>query len=198
MSSLKDHILREAARTSYAELFLSYLEKYHPEVFVELQHLLERKWQKVATELSKRYPLSSLAAQEAQVKNPSAKLNLEVFGAPQKLVTPRPNEARLVSPSVGLPLAYPAETRTVFLRSLLDGAQEVLHDLASTWQGVFHHEKRGQLVPSFKILRDHDEVKLQLITGPDNYKTIYAVRVEPGRIGSKRRDFDRVYLTSLI
>ena len=93
------------------------------------------------------------------------------------------------------------EERDLIIKSLLDTAETSIKNITDKWREIFRVEKKGRAVPWFKIIRDKDEIRFQLALSESNtemYRTLYTIRVEYAKSGSKLRDFDRVYLLSLI
>jgi hypothetical protein len=86
------------------------------------------------------------------------------------------------------------------MKNFLSVATESLKEITSQWSEIFKVEKQGRALPWFKIVQDHDEIRLQLALSSgknEMYKTLYSVRIDYGK-SSKTKDFDRVYLISLI
>ena len=200
-NALKTFIIREELRTSHAARFLTYVDQYHAEVILDLKKNLERAWQKLVGELVERVPVNQKAAEERLLNNPKATLKLELVTTPENITSTRSREASEVSPSVKVPIVYSREERDLIEKNLLQAADEAMQQTTSDWSEIFKYEQRGRAMPVFKILSDHDGVRLQLTVrsgDAEEYKTLYAIHTEYAKPGSKLRDFDRVYLTSLI
>ena len=167
---LKTFIVTEALRLDQAERFLRYKEKYHTEVFLDLKERLTLAWERSLRSLEKK-------------------------------ASARSRDPLIVAPSVKVPLVYDHHERDRVIAQLLSDAEEVFSETADAWSEIFTVEKDGRNTPWFRINRDHDETRFQLtltINSHEIYKTLYAIRVEYGRPGSRSKDFDRAYLISLI
>ena len=85
------------------------------------------------------------------------------------------------------------------IQELLRYAEVAIKNVASNWDEIFNIEKKGRASAWFKIVHDNDEIRFQLALSDnkqETYKTLYSIRVEYGKVGSKTKDFDRVYLHS--
>lgn len=201
MNGLKNFIISEEVRVSHAERYLSFLDRYHSQVFLDLKHHLEKIWDGSITDLSKKHKISDEAMQDALLRNPKATPELTLSRQAEKLITARAREPLEVSPSVKIPFVYSAQERHLLTKHILDAAKQGMEHVASQWKEIFNYEHKGKLTPWFKILQDPDEVRFQLSMNSgqhEAFKTLYSVRVEYGKAGSKLKDFDRVYLTTLV
>jgi len=197
--ALKDFILKETLRAEHAERYLLFQERYHTQVLLDLKKSLEKEWTRDVNALTRQHPVDEEQLQYALLQNPKTTGRLEVEAKDEKLVSSNHRETIHVSPSVKVPLLYKAQERDLIVKSLLDAAETAFKKVTSDWSEIFRVEKQGRAKPWFKILRDHDELRFQLALaeeGHEMYKTLYTVRVEYGKAGSKLKDFDRVYLFS--
>jgi hypothetical protein len=198
---LKSFIIQESLKAEHAERFILYVDRYHAQVFLDLRKLLEDAWKSQVSKLSKQHKVPADVKEDYLLRNPSATLELSVESKPEKIITSRLRETAEVSPSVKIPLALSAEARDLILKTLLKDSEDIFKELTYRWSEIFKVERKGKAVPWFKIVQDHDEVRLQLSLSSEDqevYKTLYSVRIEYGKKGSKLKDFDRVYLVSLI
>ena len=198
---LKTFIVTEALRLDQAERFLRYKEKYHTEVFLDLKERLTLAWERSLRSLEKKYPPPTEKVQDAQLRYPQATVQLTLVNKTEKIASARSRDPLIVAPSVKVPLVYDHHERDRVIAQLLSDAEEVFSETADAWSEIFTVEKDGRNTPWFRINRDHDETRFQLtltINSHENYKTLYAIRVEYGRPGSRSKDFDRAYLISLI
>jgi hypothetical protein len=199
--ALKNFIIQEALRSEHAERYILFQERYHTQVLLDLKKALEKEWTRDINSLSKIHPIADDHLEFALLNNPKATGKLSVETKDEKLVSSSHREAVEVSPSAKVPLLYKREEREIMIRQLLDGAEAAIKHVTDAWSEIFRIEKKGRATPWFKILRDHDEIRFQLGLsdgGRDMYKTLYTVKVEYGKQGSKLKDFDRVYLFSRI
>jgi len=198
---LKSFIIQEELNSEHAERFLLFQERYHTQVLLDLKKTLESVWTKLATSLARSHKIKEDDLDLALLQNPKVTGQLSVEDNAEKIVSTRYRDTIEVSPSVKIPLLYKKEARDLMVKEFLTAAEGALKKVTDDWKEIFHVEKRGRSTPWFKIVKDPDELRLQLSLtseGREMYKTLYSVRVEYGRSSSKLRDFDRVYLVTLI
>lgn len=198
---LKNFIIQEALRNEHASRFILFKERYNSQVFLDLKNALEKEWDRDVKTLSKKYKVDEDAVAFSLLQNPKAAVGLAVESKDEKLVSSRHRETIEVSPSIKIPLIYKREERDLIIKSVLDSAEKAIKTITENWKEIFRIEKKGRATPWFKIIRDSDEIRVQLaLTEGDNemYKTLYSIRVEYGKAGSKLKDFDRIYLHALI
>jgi hypothetical protein len=199
LQGLKNFIISEEVKVSHAERYLGFLDRYHSQVFLDLKDHLEKSWRSTIQALSKKHPVSDEAIQDALLRNPKATPELLLTSTGEKLVTARVREPLEVSPSAKVPFVYSVQERHMLTKHILDDAKSSMEAVANRWREVFNYEHKGKLQPWFKILHDPDEVRFQLAMGNgpnESFKTLYSVRVEYGKTGSKLKDYDRIYLFS--
>lgn len=199
--TLKNFLLREEVRRDHALNYLIFTSRYHHLVIHDLRRSLTEEWKKSVADLKKKHPLSAQAKKSAELRNENATTSLELVPDAVKLTTTRSRGPVEACPSVKIPVSYPTDTRSLLERELLDVAEKCFYHLVEGWSSVFHYQHNGKRIPAFKIMKDHEEVKLQLATSlgeHEEYKTLYTVRSEYGRQSLKLKDFDRIYLTSLV
>lgn len=199
--SLQNFIIEEKLRAEHAERLLLFQERYNLEVLLDLKKTLEKEWTKRVNSLSKKYKLQDEDLELVILQNPKSTVNLMIEPKDEKIVSSRHREIIEVSPSVKIPLLFKHEERDLMIDSILDASKVALDDVADRWSEIFRIEKNGRAKPWFKILRDKDEIRFQLALtdgGKEMYKTLYVIRVEYGKAGSKLKDFDRIYLHPLI
>lgn len=201
MQGLKNFIINEEVKVSHAERYIGFLDRYHSQVFLDLKNHLEKVWRSTVEDLSKKHPVSDDAIQDALLRNPKATPELKLTTTAEKLVTARVREPLEVSPSAKVPFVYSTQERHLLTKHILNDAKSAMESVADRWREVFNYEHKGKIQPWFKILVDPDEIRFQLAMGAgsnESFKTLYSVRVEYGKAGSKLKDFDRIYLTTLI
>ncbi len=199
--SLQNFIIQEELRAEHAARFLLYQERYNTEVLLDLKNALEKEWTKVINSLSRKYKIADDDLELALLQNQKATVSLTVEPKDEKIVSSRHRETLEVSPSVKVPLLYKREERDLMIKSILLVSEDALDTVTNKWREIFRVEKKGRATPWFKIVHDKDEIRFQLALTDGNqemYKTLYAIRVEYGKPGSKLKDFDRIYLISLI
>ena len=198
--SLQNFILQEALKTEHAARFILFQERYNTQVLLDLKKALEKEWAKDVTSLSKKHVIAQDDIQFAQLQNPKAVIELALEPRDERIISSRHREAVEVSPSVKIPLLYKRDERDLIIETILKSAETAFKEVADSWREIFRVEKKGRATPWFKLVHDKHELRFQLaLTDGDNetYKTLYAVRVEYGKLGTKTRDFDRVYLISV-
>jgi hypothetical protein len=131
--------------------------------------------------------------------NPKASVSIELIEQAIRLQHQSEyNRGLEVSPAVKVPLALSPPERLYVLNVLLDTAQEVLERLVVKLPAVFSTSRSdGTFKPDFKVRRDSKSVRLSLITKVGNVEhetAVFYVAVEHGKLNSKARSFDLVYL----
>lgn len=198
---LKTFIIEENLRNELAERFLLFKDRYHHQVFLDLKKWLSSDWAKDIKILSKKFKIDNDNIEFAKLQNSKSILDITLVDNDDKIVSSRHRESINISPSVKIPLLLKQEERDLIIKSLLNKSEDTIKDVTNQWNEIFRVEKKGRATPWFKIIRDKDEVRFQLALSDSDkemYKTLYAIRVEYGKQGSKTKDFDRLYLISLI
>ena len=201
MSRLQNFILSEELRLEHAERFVLFQERYHHQIFVDLKNSLSRAWEKEIVSLKRTHKINQEDVELLLLDNPKAQIDLSVSTKTEKIVSNRHRDPFETVTSVKIPLLYSHDVRDLMIKKLIETAKEELKQLTLKWSEIFKVEKQGRAKPWFKILDDHDEVRLQLSLSSGSsemYKTLYSVRTEYGKSSSRTKDFDRVYLVSLL
>ena len=201
MQGLKNFIMTEEVKTNHAERYLGFLDRYNSQVFLDLKHQLEKVWDPIINDLSKKHKVPADVIQDALLRNPKATTEIVLITTPEKLVTSRAREPLEVTPSVKIPFVYSTQERHLLTKHVIAGAAIAMKKIADEWKEVFNFEHKGKLQPWFKIVDEPDEIRFQLSMGSGthvSFKTLNSVRLEYGKSGSKLKDFDRIYLTTLI
>lgn len=201
MSTLKNFIVSEELKVNHAERYLLYVDRYHSEIFLDLKKHLESAWLQALNQLKRSHPPKPQAVQDAQLRNSNATIELTLSDASEKIISSRFKSPTEVSPSLKIPLVYSHEERAHFIKKGLAAAGAAFKKTAESWREIFNYERKGQIKPWFKVTEEGDEVRFQLMMShekAETYKTLYSVRVEFGKTGTKTRDFDRIYLSNLI
>jgi hypothetical protein len=198
-----DFILTEKLNHEHAERYLTYIDRYHNEVWTELHQQLTVAWEEEITKINDSVdPIADMIVQR-ELRSPGISSEIQLATSPEKIISSRVRGSNLVSPSVKIPYVYHQETIDLILKRLAKVSYVMFHNTASSWSEIFNYEKRGQVQPGFKVeFNDlHDGVKFKItssIGGEEAYRTIYSVNIEHGKTGSKTKDFDRIYLLSHI
>lgn len=201
MTNLQNFIIQEELRADHAERFLIFQERYNDQVLLDLKKALEKEWSKNANVLIKKHKLDIDDVELALIQNSKASVSIDVESKDEKISSSRSREAIEVSPSVKISLLFKQQARDLIIKTFLDAAENSIKHIADQWREIFRVEKQGRAVPWFKIVRDKDEIRFQLALSNgknEMYRTLYSVRVDYGKLGSKTKDFDRVYLISMI
>ena len=197
--SLQNFILEEALKLDYAERYLIFKERYYQEIFVDLKQKLAKAWEKEISFCERKYKIDKEDVELSLIKNENATIKMSVVSKTEKVVSYRNRGPIEAAASVKIPLLYSRHERDLIIVRLIDISNSVLKELTNDWSEIFKVEKQGRAIPWFKIVKDHDEIRLQfaLSSGKSEmYKTLYSVRVEYGKDSSRTKDFDRVYLVS--
>jgi hypothetical protein len=199
--ALTDFILTEKLNHEHAERYLTYVDRYHQEVWTDLHKQLTAAWEaEIAKIIEAVDPIADMITKR-ELRVPGIISEIQLVTSPEKISTTRVRGWQQVSPSVKVPYVYHQETVDLILKRLLKTSEHVFEEIASKWSEIFNYEKKGQVQPGFRVeLGDlHEGVKFKIISsigGEEAYKTIYSVNIDHGRPESKIRSFDRVYLLS--
>lgn len=198
---LKTFLITEELKVSHAERYLNYVDRYHNEVFHDLKKNLSEEWEKAVKLSAKTHKVHPESKQAAILRNPKASVQISLSNIPTKIITSRSSVPIEVVPSVKIPLVYSEEECVLISKDIMSAAKKAMIKTIHGWSEIFNYEKKGRIQPWFKIIDDNEEVRMQLaITNGDHesFKTIYAIRTEYGKAGSKLKDFNRIYLINLI
>lgn len=196
--SLSDFIIAEGLKTRSVLSLHRFDTLFKHQVTKDLQQTLHDRW-KAEVKRLKLKP-NKEAVEDASFKNPKATVAIECSDRPVKLFSSTEHGlAKHVSPSVKLPLLLPPHDLAIARESLLDAASECFKAALSGWSEVFMHElASGRAVTDFKVKRDSRTVRLCLVSlerGVEHETVLYHVAIEHGKIGSKVRDHDTIYLS---
>jgi hypothetical protein len=199
--ALRDFILTEKLTQEHAERYLTFVDRYHGDVFGDLHKRLTAAWEAELVQVNTECEAIADAIQDRDLRSPGIDSTIQLSATPQKLTSPRHRDPKMVSPSIKIPYVYHRETLDNILKRLMKVAKKTFDELAVQWGEIFNYEKRGQVTPGFRVeLGDlHEGLKFKIIStisGEEAYRTIYSVQIDHGRAGSKTRDFDRIYLSS--
>lgn len=198
MSSLASFIITESLKTRSVLALHRFDTLFKQQVTKDLQRGLYTAWKISARNL--KVKIDPHAAEDAAFKNPKALLAITVSDKPIKLYTSTETGAvHQVSPSVKLPLLLSSTDLAIARTAFLDIAVEQFNEIISTWSEVFVHElKNGQAKTDFQIKRDNRSARLCLSSsdkGVEHEIVLYHISIEHGKLGSKVRDHDTIYLS---
>lgn len=198
MSSLSSFIIAESLKTRSIIALHRYDAIFKHEITKDLQRRLFTAWKQQAKSLALK--VDKLAAESATFKNPKATIAVTVAEIPIKLYSSAESgRARVVSPSVKLPLLLSDPDHAIAKEAMLTAAVTQFTEITHAWAEVFMHElNSGQIKTDFEVKRDSRSVRLCL-TAIDKHieheTVLYHVAVEHGKLGSKVRDYDTIYLS---
>ncbi len=200
---LKDFLLTEKLNHEHAERYLTYIDRYHQEVWTDLHKQLTIAWEAEIDMIMKSIePIEDMITKR-EFRVPGIISEIQLITSPEKISTTRSRGLQQVSPSVKVPYVYHQETVDLILKRLLKTSQHVFKETASKWGEIFNYEKKGQVQPGFRVeMGDlHEGVKFKItssIGGEEAYRSIYSVNIDHGKPESKIKSFDRVYLLNHI
>lgn len=198
MSNLASFILSEGLKTRSVLALHRFDTLFKHQVTKDLQQQLYAAWKATARGLKLR--VDQQAAEDATFKNPKALTEIIVTAAPTKLhSSTETGRVKQVSPAVKLPLLLSDADRAIAQDAFFDAAAEQLKKVIATFSEVFTHElKSGQAATDFKVARSQHAVRLCLSAaekGVEHETVLYHVAIEHGKINSKVRDHDTIFLS---
>lgn len=198
MSSLASFIVAEGLKTRSVLALHRFDTLFKHQVTKDLQQNLYAAWRTTARNL--KLKVDPRAAEDATFKNPKALVSIAVNDRPVKLHASAENgRVRLVSPSVKLPLLLSDSDLALAREAFLSAAAAELQAALTSWSEVFIHElKSGQATTDFQVKRDSRSVRLCLTftnKGVEHETSLYHISIEHGKIGSKVRDHDTIFLS---
>lgn len=198
MSSLASFIIAEGLKTRSVLALHRFDTVFKHQVTKDLQRDLYAAWKAAARTL--KVKVDPRAAEDAVFKNPKALTTISVSDRPVKLhASAETGRVRQVSPSVKLPLLLSDADLALAREAFLDAAVEQLNAVTVTWSEVFTHElKSGQASTDFQVKRDSRSARLCLTStdkGIEHEIVLYHISIEHGKIGSKVRDHDTIFLS---
>lgn len=198
MSSLASFIIAEGLKTRSVLALHRFDTLFKHQVTKDLQQNIYAAWKAKARSL--KLKVDPRAAEDATFKNPKALIAITVSDRPVKLhASAETGRVRQVSPTVKLPLLLSEPDLALAREAFLDVAVEQLNDVISTWSEVFTHElKSGQAATDFQVKRDSRSARLCLTStdkGVEHETVLYHISIEHGKIGSKVRDHDTIFLS---
>ena len=196
MSGLVNFIITEGLKVR-SVLALHRFDNVKHHVTKDLERHLFTAWKAAARSL--KLHVDKEQAEDASFKNPKALTAIEVTDKPTKLyTTAETGRVKQVSPAVKLPLLLSDADRQVAREKLFDAAAETFKLVLDTWSEVFIHEKAGQAHTDFCVKRDARSVRLCLTAlekGVEHETLLYHITLEHGKVGSKVRDHDTIFLS---
>lgn len=196
MSGLATFIITEGLKAR-SVLALHRFDNVKHHVTKDLQRELLRAWKQATRSL--KLSVDKAQAEDAVFKNPKALTDIAVSDVSTKLyTTAETGRVKQVSPTVKLPLLLSDADRAVAREKLFDAAADTFKTVIDTWSEVFIHEKSGQARTDFCVKRDARSVRLCLTAlekGVEHETLLYHITIEHGKIGSKVRDHDTIFLS---
>lgn len=198
MSNLASFILSESLKTRSVLALHRFDTLFKHQVTKDLQQQLYAAWRSTARSL--KLKVDQQTAEDATFKNPKALTGIIVTASATKLhSSSETGHVKLVSPVVKLPLLLSDSDRAIAQDAFLEAAAEQFKNVIATFSEVFTHElKSGQAASDFKVSRSKRSVRLYLSAeekGVEHETVLYHVSVEHGKINSKVRDHDIIYLS---
>lgn len=197
MSSFSSHLLVEALRAKHVLTLHRFNELFKDQVTVDVRAALIKRWQAGIKALGLEVP--EQAKREERLRSEKAVIEITLNDRPIKLGSSTElGRAAEVSPSVKVPYLHSKEERNLVKRRLFDDAEATFKVIIKGWRSAFMHERGdGQLATDFKVRRDERSVRLLLSSKDGDVEhetTIFYVSIEHGKLGSKLRSYDTVYL----
>lgn len=198
MSSLSTFIVAEGLKTRSVLALHRFDTLFKHQVTKDIQQELYAAWHATAKAL--KIKVDKQAAEDAVFKNPKATVAVVVSNSPVKLFSSAENgRVKHVSPSVKLPLILSTADAGIAREAFLSDAAKQFELAIHGWSEVFMHElKNGQVKTDFCVKRDHRSVRLCLTATDKNVEhetVLYHVTIEHGKLGSKVRDYDTIFLS---
>lgn len=196
--SLSDFIIAEGLRTRSVLSLHRFDTLFKHQVTKDLQQALHARWKAEVKRLKLKPNFD--VVEDTLFKNPKAVVEPVVSDRPVKLVSSTEHGlARQASPSVKLPLILPPHDLAIARDAMLDAASVCFTEVLNGWSEVFMHElPSGKITTDFKVKRDGRTVRLCLVSTERSVEheiVLYHVAIEHGKIGSKIRDHDTIYLS---
>lgn len=198
MSSLATFIVAEGLKTRSVLALHRFDTLFKHQVTKDLQQSLHAAWK--ATARSLKVKVDPQAAEDATFKNPKALTAIIVSDQPTKLHSSADTgRVKQVAPVVKLPLLLSDADRALAQAAFFDAAVEQLKLVIATFTEVFTHElSSGKASTDFTVKRSQHSVRLCLSAldkGVEHETVLYHVAIEHGKIGSKVRDHDTIFLS---
>jgi predicted ribonuclease YlaK len=198
VSSLSTFIVAESLKTRSVLALHRFDTLFKHQVTKDLQQELYAAWRSTARTL--KVKVDKQTAEDAVFKNPKATVALVVSDKLVKLFSSAENgRVKLVSPSVKLPLLLSAADAGIAREAFLADAAKQFELAIHGWSEVFMHElKSGQVKTDFCVKRDNRSVRLCLTAADKSIEhetVLYHVTIEHGKLGSKVRDYDTIFLS---
>lgn len=198
--SLKLHILEEDVKAKHALRYFNYVEHHHRNMFEDLIAAVKTDWS--AYLASDPVNPNEHRVNELTLRDPDSFLGLELDTKDTKVGGPRFHK-QVDSPlSVKISQAFDLTARQKVIHQLMTLAEQAMKKLVSDNPAIFAINSEAEHVRYLFIVdRADDSVRLRFRTvhkegdeKVDTNKTIFLVATEYGKLTSKMRHFDRVYL----
>lgn len=197
MANFSSHLISEALKSKHVLTLHRFNELFKDQVTVDVRAALVKRWRAGIKALGLVVP--EQAAKEERIRSEKAVIEITLSDRPLKLAASTElGRMAEVAPSVKVPYLHSKEERNLVRKRLFDEAEAAFKSVIKTWREAFQHEKaNGQLGTDFKIRRDERSVRLLLSSkdGDVEHETpIFYVSIEHGKLGSKLRSYDLIYL----
>ena len=198
MMSFSTFIIKEGLKTKSVMTLHKYDTVFKSQIISYLGTHLYKAW-KIASK-SLKVKLHSDIAQDVRMKNSNAQIDIEVITLPIKLrATSDAGHSKTVSPSIKLPIYLSEYDRLLARQTFYDVTAEVFQQLIHDWSEIFIRiSAAGNSVSDFKVKRDSRSVSLSLTfseNGIEHVINLFHVNIEQGKLNSKVRDYDILYLS---
>jgi hypothetical protein len=195
MGKLSSFLISESLNNRQIIALHKFNQFFKHEVTNEISKALYSQWNKAIKTLPK---ISKSKAEEISFTNPKAVSEYEVSDNPVKLMAASElGRTAETNTSIKIPMILSGAEQHIAIKALFDITQDVFSKTIDQWSDAFMFERNGKMKTEFKVRRDARSVRLSLVTdngGVDHETIVYFVTVEHGKIDSKTRSYNLVYL----
>jgi len=195
--TLKSFIVNEGLKTRSAVALYRYDTLFKAEITDDLVERLFSAWKKLAKKHANL--LSASEQEDLKFKSEKALVTVEASKAPKKLMsTDQYGHHKKVAPTLLIPVSASTSSKELIRSQGLAAAKEVFEELIERWSEVFMYELGGKLKSDFKVEVRQSAVMLKLEHADgalQRSSSLFHVAIEHGKIGSKVRDHDTLYLS---
>lgn len=198
MSKLSTFILDENLKARHVLSLHRFNELFKDQVTLDIRAELVKRWEVELKKLGIK--VSAQVKREARIANEKVVTDITLIPRPIKLVgSSELGRSLEVSPSVKIPYLLTQEERDITKKCLFDTSELVFKRMIKTWKEAFMRERAdGTLKTDFIIRRDGSRsLRLLLsskIEGVEHETPLFYISIEHGKLSSKVRSYDLVYL----
>jgi hypothetical protein len=201
MSKLKSFILSEEVRASHALKYFNYMEKYHDDIYDIVIDELKKQW--VLVKKANKFEMPDDGrVEQLYLKSMNPDLSAGLNGREVTIKSPQFSHPVTSPLSYDISLAFTDVQRKRMIDAALDAAETAFNNVIKDNPAIFAHVDSAEKVRNlFNVVRHDETVRLQFkVThkeGDDRKelaKTIFTVSVDHGKITSKTKHIDRVYM----